>query len=144
MLTTVRALLPDERELVVRAHLDVEHLLRRLRLQLFLGLGGPGTCASALMRAMCDHTAVMRRNEMQHHQQVDDRDHVDLAVDRPSPAFATAVYVYATHEVCSFASLAGDAARPLDSLRPRFVPADLEARDTELRDAAQRLRRRRG
>src|SRR5438105_8642900 len=26
--------------------------------------GGPGTCASALMRAMCVHTAVMRRKEI--------------------------------------------------------------------------------
>jgi hypothetical protein len=28
------------------------------------GLGGPGTCASALRRAICDHTAVINRNEM--------------------------------------------------------------------------------
>ena len=93
-----RALLPDEDELVGRAHLDVEHLLRLGCLfELLLGCGGPGTCASALMRAMCVHTAVMRRNEMRDHQEVDERDHVDLLSIVPVRLCHPPSTSYATH-----------------------------------------------
>ena len=51
--------------LSLAAHLDVELLLLLLLLGL-LGFGGPGTWASALMRAMCDHTAVISRNATKH------------------------------------------------------------------------------
>ena len=60
------AFLPHELELALTAHLHVELLLLLLLLGVLLGLGGPGTRASALMRAICDHTAVTSRNATRH------------------------------------------------------------------------------
>ena len=44
------------------------------------GCGGPGTRASALMRAICDHTAVTSRNATRHSKKVDERNQRDLVI----------------------------------------------------------------
>src|SRR5579884_4282214 len=90
-------LLPDQDELVVRAHLDVELLLG---LDLFLFHVGPRGPGHLRVRIDAGHVRPYGRDEEErnrHHQQVDHRDHVDLRVELLAAAASAASDVYATH-----------------------------------------------
>src|SRR5581483_9117494 len=92
-----RTLFPHQHELVGLAQLDVKNLFGRLLL-----LFGIGPRRTRHLR-VCIQTRHVRPNGGDEeegdgdHQEVDERDHVDLRIERPPLPSAAAAYVYAGH-----------------------------------------------
>src|SRR5688572_32193482 len=90
-----RALLPNEVELALE-DMKVQHLLRGLRSELLLRIRRPRHLRVRIDTRVGDPHRRDQQEGDGDEQQVDERDHVDVAVRRALAALA-ATYVYTTH-----------------------------------------------
>src|SRR5690606_29202636 len=104
-------LLPDEDELLLVAHLDVELLLRLDLLRFDLTRRSRHLGVRVDAGHLCPHRSDEEERDRDQ-QEIDERDHVDLRIELPPAALATTADVYATHAGTPSAERARAARRP--------------------------------